>query len=184
MKNELAPVTMAITNLTHKTVTNHEIMKKNLTNMERNLSTKMDENIATLTTEMNKTGNKVTKLVEDLRTLTNFGDKVDEANMQNSEIPDPVVELDRIPSPETYRQRIKKQDPLKLDAFLRREEVIFLIQNFHDQTKVPTEWVQLLESCRDPITFLSVVFEDFTFDPRLTSATWTHPEVIDDATGK
>lgn len=184
MKTQLEPVTMAITNLAHKTVTHHEVMKKNLTNMERNLSTKMDENIATLTTEMNKTGNKVNKLVEDLRILTTFGDKVDEANMQNSEIPDPVVELDCIPSPETYRQRIKKQDPFKQDGFMTKEEVIFLIKNFHDQTKVDFGWVELLESCRDPITFLLVVFEDFTFDHRLTTATWTAPEVIDDDTGK
>ena len=143
----------------------------------------MAENTVTLTTEMKKTGKIVETLVTDLRRLTNVDEQLEEeANKGPSENQDVVV--DQIFSPDFYKERIKNHDPLEKDGYMRREEIIFFIQNFEDSRKVDIGWQTLLKVCRDIITFLYVVFEQFTFDARITAAFWTAPEVIDDETGK
>ena len=183
MKNQIEPINASIRNLVNKTSTNHELVKNEIKDLQDSVSRDMAENTVTLTTEMKKTGKIVETLVTDLRRLTNV-DELDEeeANKGPSENQDVVV--DQIFSPDFYKERIKNHDPLEKDGYMRREEIIFFIQNFEDSLKVDKGWQTLLKVCRDIITFLYVVFEQFTFDARITAAFWTAPEVIDDETGK
>jgi len=173
---------MAIKNLTNKTITQHEIIRKDMQFLEQSLSRKMEDHVHNLAREVNTTGTQVSILLNDLRKITNLEDAVEELNKE-CEDRIPVV-VSRIEAPQTYLDRIHEQDPLKMDGYMKREEVIFLIENFHDSTKVHEGWLQLLKRTRDPITFLWVLFEQFTFDGRITAAEWTDPELIDDPTGK
>ena len=184
--NKIAPVNAALKTLNNKVDTMQELNNLGFKKVEEDvthLSNTVDNNHVMLSRDLQRTDDRVSSLVTNIRQVTGLKDPEEKVgNVEN----DNVEETDIIflEAPETYKARINDQDRGKLDGYMTRREILFLIKNFHDERKVDYAWTELLIKCKDPITFLQVVFDDFTFDGRITAFTWTEPELIDDNTGK
>jgi len=184
LQTNIDPINKALKNLTHKTVTNHEVLKTELKKMEQRLEKKMEEHNENLTKDIKATGNCVQAVVKDIRKLANGGRDVvenaqeEEGNNENSE---PVVYIEK---PNFYDERRINSPEGSVEGWMTREEILFLIRNIGNSQKVHKDWTKMLKDCNDPITFLLTLFEEYTFDSHFTPHLWTRKELLDEPTGK
>ena len=187
VKAQLDPINTTLRSLSNKVDTQHEVMKNEVKKLEETLSQDIHNNHDNLAREVRTTGVQVERVIRDMRVLTNTeatSEEVANDGHDGGENIDPGVGLQEIQSPQFFRDRIMDQDPGKLDGYMRRQEIVFLLNNFDNSSLVHSDWIDLLKTCRDPITFLLVLFDEFTFNGKITSGTWTAPEHMDSDAGK